>query len=257
MNTKNFFEKFFGVFINPQTYLNLIYLFLAFPLGLIYFILLVTGLSLGIPLIIIWVGLFILAGVFALSWILTAFERLMAISLLRVDIPPMTPPQQEGLSFLEKIKNYFSNPVTWKGMFFLAFKLPIGVITFTISVTLIALSVGLLAAPFVYPYAPINIGFWDIDTLAESVLVFLAGGIVAPVSLHILNGAADLCGHFAALMLGHTTPNKKDASSAESQNQISQNHSAESQLPPAPSKAESTESAVLEETGQPPVPQTD
>ena len=39
-------ERLYGVFLKPQTYLNMLYLFLAFPLGLAYFVFLVTGLSL-------------------------------------------------------------------------------------------------------------------------------------------------------------------------------------------------------------------
>jgi hypothetical protein len=39
----NILVKFFGVAARSQTYLNLLYLFLAFPLGLAYFIFLVTA----------------------------------------------------------------------------------------------------------------------------------------------------------------------------------------------------------------------
>src|SRR5438309_5628057 len=48
--------RFFGVVILPQTYLNLTYLLLAFPLGTAYFILLVTGFSLGLGLMVTLVG---------------------------------------------------------------------------------------------------------------------------------------------------------------------------------------------------------
>ena len=39
---------FVGVIANPQSYLNIVYLLLAFPLGTFYFVFLVTGLSLGL-----------------------------------------------------------------------------------------------------------------------------------------------------------------------------------------------------------------
>ena len=32
-----------GVFVRPQTYLNLVYLYLAFPLGIAYFVFIVVG----------------------------------------------------------------------------------------------------------------------------------------------------------------------------------------------------------------------
>jgi len=44
---------FFGVVADPQSYLNIFYLLLAFPLGIAYFVFLVTGISVGTGLIII------------------------------------------------------------------------------------------------------------------------------------------------------------------------------------------------------------
>ena len=37
---------FFGVIVDPQSYLNIVYLLVAFPLGTFYFVFLITGLSL-------------------------------------------------------------------------------------------------------------------------------------------------------------------------------------------------------------------
>lgn len=48
---------FFGVVAEPRSYLNIVYLLLAFPLGTFYFVFLVTGLSLGFGLIITLVGI--------------------------------------------------------------------------------------------------------------------------------------------------------------------------------------------------------
>ena len=36
---------FFGVIAEPQSYINILYLLLAFPLGIAYFVFLVTGIS--------------------------------------------------------------------------------------------------------------------------------------------------------------------------------------------------------------------
>jgi hypothetical protein len=55
--------RFFSVFTDPQTLLNLVYLVLAFPLGIAYFVILVTAISTSAGLLITIVGapLFILA----------------------------------------------------------------------------------------------------------------------------------------------------------------------------------------------------
>jgi len=48
---------FFKVIVSGQAYLNLFYLLVAFPLGVFYFVFLVSGLSAGVSLAIIWVGI--------------------------------------------------------------------------------------------------------------------------------------------------------------------------------------------------------
>ena len=55
--TTNSMKQFFGVAARGQTYLNIIYLLLSFPLGTAYFVFLVAGLLLGLNLLIIWVGI--------------------------------------------------------------------------------------------------------------------------------------------------------------------------------------------------------
>lgn len=200
----SFLKKFFGVVIRPQTYLNLAYLGLAFPLGLFYFIFFITGFSLGLPLTILWVGFFILAFVFAAAWLLTLFERQMAIWMLRVEIPPVAKPMPETSSVWERFKAYLGNPVTWKGLLYLILKFPLGTITFIIWTTCLALSFGLLASPFIYPYVVINLFDWQIQSLPAALIAFVAGLIVLPASLHLLNATAYLWGLYNRSMLGLT-----------------------------------------------------
>ncbi len=195
-------ERLYGVFAKPQTYLNLLYLLLAFPLGLAYFIFLVTGLSLGVGLLILWVGLLILAGVLALCWPLTLFERQMAISLLKVEIPLMTPLQEPAGGIFQQVKQHISNPVTWKGIAFLFLKFPIGLASFIVTITLGSLSVGLILAPLAYPWVHIDTGFGQINSMPAAAIACVAGLIIAPLSLHLFNLLAEWSGKLAVVMLG-------------------------------------------------------
>jgi hypothetical protein len=210
----NFFDRFFGVIVHKQTYLNALYLLLAFPLGLFYFIFLVTGLSLGISLVIIWVGLLLLAVVFAAWYGMLVFERRMAISLLHVDIPPMARESYAGKTTWQKVKAALANPVTWKGLLYLFAKFPLGILSFVVLVTFLSLSVSLLAAPFYYqwvqPQVSLDLGgrmlnnsIWLVDTLPEALLACFAGLAMAFLSLHIFNGLAWVSGRFARVMLGN------------------------------------------------------
>lgn len=198
-------KKYFGALVRPQTYLNLLYLLLSFPLGIFYFVFLVTGLSLGFPLIILWVGILILAAVFAASWGLCAFERGMAISMLHVTIPPMSRPAPATAGFWQRIREYLTNPVTWKGLLFLFCRFPLGIINFTLVVAILATILGLVAAPFIYSWATFDLGFMVVDSLSDALLVMILGLAVAPAGLHLLNFLARIQGEFARVMLGQAS----------------------------------------------------
>ena len=103
--------KFFGVFLDGQSYLNALYVLLAFPLGLFYIIFLVVGLSLGISLLILWVGILILLVVLGGWWAFAAFERQMAIWMLREDIPPMLRPGGQPQGIWAQLVGYLTNQI--------------------------------------------------------------------------------------------------------------------------------------------------
>jgi hypothetical protein len=145
-----FLTKYFGVVANEETYLNLMYLLLAFPLGVVYFTFLVTGLSLGLGTVIIWIGIPILLAVFAASWGLAAFERMLAMLLLREEIPPMSPVKHTSESAWEKVKAHLGNRVTWTGLLYLILKFPVATFFFVVAVTLLATTIGMLITPFLY-----------------------------------------------------------------------------------------------------------
>ena len=199
--------QFFGVIIRRQPYLNFLYLLLAFPLGVFYFIFLVVGLSLGISLIIIWVGLLILPIVFAVWWTLAAFERQLAIWLLNENIPPMARQGPLIPGWWEMILVYLRNPVTWKSLVYLFVKFILGIVSFVVVVTLGTLTISFVTMPAYYWMVKPQIWItwqkiWEIDSLPEALIMSLIGLGLLFLSLHIFNGLAWLSGKFARLMLG-------------------------------------------------------
>lgn len=209
----------FGVIVRGQSYLNILYLLLAFPLGILYFIFLVTGFSLGITLLIIWVGLLILPLVFAGSWVLAMFERQMAILLLNEKIPPMSHPLPADQGAWDHIKAHLTNLVTWKSLIYLFVKFPLGILSFTVVVFFVALAGALVTAPLTFSFFPLQMMFWGdvvwrIDTLGEALIAFVIGLVLALVSLHVMNALAWLSGKFARLMLGDKKLAKVEAQPA-------------------------------------------
>jgi hypothetical protein len=200
--------RFFGVPFRVRTYLNLLYLLLAFPLGLIYFCFFVIGVSLGLATVILLIGFLILAFVGLGWWAFAVFERYQAIWLLGMDVPPMDKPGARPEGFWNRVVDLLSNPVTWKSLIFLIIKFPLGVFTFIVLVTLAGVSLGLVAAPLVYWWLPYGVDLsgsnvWLIDTLWEALIAFIVGVIFGFFSLHVLNYLAYVSGLFAQIMLGN------------------------------------------------------
>lgn len=79
---------FFGVPFRGQTYWNLAYLLLAFPLGIAYFVVFTVGLALGVSLAILLVGFLVLGVTLLFALALAGFERLLTNWLLRTEIEP-------------------------------------------------------------------------------------------------------------------------------------------------------------------------
>jgi len=193
---------FFGVVAEPRSYLNIVYLLLAFPLGTFYFVFLVTGLSLGFGLIITLVGIPSLLLVLSGSQVLCRFERQVAITLLNEDIPlPVSCPASGGL--WSRVKSLLKDRVTWTGVLYLFLKFPLGIMTFTIAVTLIAVTVGLLAAPtYMWTSVPLVCGSWSFDLFPWSWILTIIGIPMVFISLHLLNATAVVFGRMTRVMLG-------------------------------------------------------
>jgi hypothetical protein len=199
--------RFFHAPLEARSYTNLVFLALAFPLGLAYFVFLITGFAVGLGLTLIWIGLPILALVFAGAWGMTALERQLAIHLLGAEVPPMTPPAPAAPAprgFWRTVADFLGNPVTWKGLGYLLIKFPLGIVTFVATVFLLAVSGAFLSAPFLYPLGLFQIDgvVWRVDGPGAAVLCGLLGVLFALVSLHLLNGLAWVWRNLAKAMLG-------------------------------------------------------
>lgn len=199
--------RFFSAPLRARSYTNLLYLALAFPLGLAYFVFLVTGLSVGLGLTIVWIGLPILAVVFLGSFGLSLFERQLAIRLLGADVPPMSLDTPPPAGFWARVKAFLSNPATWKGMGYLAIKFPLGLGTFVLFVTLTSVSLSFLLAPFYYSWLPgpiFDFGAysWSIDTFGDALLCSGLGLLLSLIALNVFNGVAFAWRELAAAMLG-------------------------------------------------------
>lgn len=196
---------FFSVLFRARTYLNLIYLFLAFPTGLAYFVALTVGFSLGLGLVVVLVGIPILAVTFLLTTIAVAFERNLANSLLDADIQSSVRMDYSGASLLSVVRNALRNSANWKGLIYLVAKFPFGILSFVVSVIGVAIVGALIVAPIGYLAGTESA--WTINdsvvinSFPAALLAFAAGILLAPVAFNITNALANAWRDFAFNML--------------------------------------------------------
>jgi hypothetical protein len=206
--TRSRIVRFLSAPLEGRSYANLLYLLISFPLGLAYFIFLAVGLSLGVGLTIVWIGLPILAVVIAGSWGMAALERWMAIHMLGVTVPPMTPAVpagSEGRSVWQTVTGTLSNPVTWKGMGYLLIKFPLGLVSFIVTFTLMVTSLALMSAPVAYLFGDFYMDLpfdWPLGDLASAWLLAGFGLLMLLASLNLINGFARIWKWMARTLLG-------------------------------------------------------
>ena len=201
---------FFRAIGKGQTYANMFYLLAAFPLGLIYFVFIITGISLGLGLFITWFGIPILLGIMYV-WIGFAhFERRMSSALLGVKIPYVYRKEVKGKSFWQKLKKRVGDSNTWKDLAYLMIKFPLGIFSFVVLVTFISVTLALIATPFAYYLYDIGVIPGSICSGSTWCLLYnypttIFAGIVGIfmifVSLAIFNGLAYVSGLLAREML--------------------------------------------------------
>src|SRR6187551_1436445 len=106
---------------------------LGLPLGIAYFTWFVTGLLTGLGLAITLIGIPLLTLVLASVRPLLGAERFLSNTLLGTDIAPVDiVPRDDGR--LDRLKAYWSDRSTWRGMAYLLARLPVGLLTFCIVV---------------------------------------------------------------------------------------------------------------------------
>jgi Putative sensor len=213
IETRKDFDPVLGVVMNPQTYLNLMYLLLAFPLGIFYFVFLVTGVSLGAGLAILWIGIPLLIGVLLLSRTFANLERRLTSRLLNIEIaPPTSSSVQKG--FWQQAKAVVLDAGTWAEVFYLFSKFVLGIISFVVVITLLATSLGLIATPFFWNQWGVEAwdvgipGIWTVDSFPKAVALSLIGAMIGVASLHLTNGLAWLYGEYSKAILESASENE-------------------------------------------------
>jgi hypothetical protein len=214
-------NRIFGVGFRRRTYANLAYLLARFPLGIAYFTVLITGLSLGVGLVPMVIGVPILAGVLALGGYIGVIEAELLGRLRGRDVPISLANPTE-LSVTEYLKAVVTTPGNYLLVAFGFASFAVGIPLFVAITVVFSLGFTLVATPFLY-WIPgveyeftglrgtIEVGSLSVDagsvvgasinTLPEALAASAVGVVVCLASLHAVNLTAWLLAELTERLL--------------------------------------------------------
>jgi hypothetical protein len=187
-------RRFFAVVASPRSYLNIAYLWLAFPLGLFYFIALTLGFSLGVGLLIVWVGILFGLATLLLAWAAVLIERRQIEVVLGEPLGPARLPRAaDGRETIGAwARSVLGSATLWKGMLFLLLKFPLGLAGWICSLVLLTTSIALALAPiavFFGGVVSLDGVVWDgVTSPLELAIACVVGAILFVLTLHLQNG---------------------------------------------------------------------
>jgi len=141
-------KRFFSVYGDPRAYTSLFYMLLALATGIVYFTIVVTGLSMSLGFAILIIGVpFFLAFIGITRVIALGEGRLLeAISGERMPRRPLHP--GPPASWWARIGEMLKDVRTWTTLLYMLLMLPLGIVYFTCTVTALAVGLAFTSLPF-------------------------------------------------------------------------------------------------------------
>jgi uncharacterized membrane protein len=207
--------RFFGVAADPRTYGALFYMLLSLATGIFYFTWAVTGLSLSVGLSVLIIGLPFIVLFFGSVRVLSLVEGRIVEAMLGMRMPrrPVYPTQ--GMSLMKRIGSMFTDVHTWTTLCYMWLMLPLGIVYFTLAVTLLSVSVAFIGAPlamlfqsdwlpglYVNHHVIVDWGFGaHAPGWGDAIAMCVIGIVLLFATLHLARGLGRLHGHVAKHML--------------------------------------------------------
>ena len=195
--------SFFGVFKDFRAYTSLLYLLLSLATGIFFFTWSITGVSLSLGLLVLIIGIPVLIAFLGSVRLLALAEGRLVEALLGVRMPRRQPPTDQEKGWKVQLKALFTDGRTWTSLAYLLLMLPLGIFFFSLMVTMLSTSLGLLATPVVhFVFHEVTFDGWAWGGNHQGLVAVIAGilGLFGvPLTLH----AALLLGRMQGLLARH------------------------------------------------------
>jgi uncharacterized membrane protein len=211
--------RFFGVFADPRAYASLFYMVLSLATGIFYFTWVVAGFSTSLGLSITIVGIPLLILFFGSVRVLSLVEGRIVEVMLGERMPRRPLYTARGRSIWQRIGDMFTDPRTWSTLLYFVLMLPLGIVYFTVVVTLLSVALTSIATPVLAWTGLADVGAsvdgWQIlnydgGILSTSIaawglpLLLLVGIVLLFATMHIARGIGRMHGLLAKHLLVKT-----------------------------------------------------
>ena len=182
-----------------------LFLLSSLPLGMLWFVVLVTLTLVGLALTIVWVGLPLLALALVVCVLGADTERRRLGLLLAAGFPsPYRPPT--GGPILARLRSLATDPALWRGLLYLLLLLPVGLLEFVV-VFVLAFSMALATFPLWLWTLPKGQGIlWSgvfvADTVPEALVVMLVGLVATTATAAFVLEVARVHAALGRVLLG-------------------------------------------------------
>ncbi|MFB6363624.1 sensor domain-containing protein [Paenibacillus elgii] len=194
------------------------YLLYLLPAGIIGFTLTIVGVVLSIGLMPLFIGFPLMIVTARFTKHMTALDARLAARLLQspstatdsVHTESLNPKQYGKRGLFDQLGAELSNPSTYVGLFFQIVKLPLGIISFALAVSIVAVNLAFLASPIVYSILLQSIGIdiferelfarlipMDLSSLQISLIYAGIGLLLLPVTNSLIRQSALFFGRIA------------------------------------------------------------
>jgi uncharacterized membrane protein len=198
-------HRFFGVLGDIHTYGALLYMLLSLVTGMVYFTWAATGLSLSAGLVVLIIGIPFMAAFLVSTRGIALIEGRIIEGVLGVRMPRRPVFLRRDLGWWGGFKALFGDRTTWTAILYMILQLPLGIIYFTVLISLIALSLALMAEPVLHyvfnvPFSETGHHAYYLPGWTMPFLV-IGGFLLLIVTLHVARGIGRLHGRYAKKLL--------------------------------------------------------
>lgn len=207
--------RFFGVAADIRTWGAVFYMLLGLGTGIAYFTLVVAGLSVSAGLSVLIIGIPVIVLFFGFVRAMALLEGRLVETMLGVRMPRRPPYPAQGTSLLKRIGAMFTDPRTWTTMLYMVLMLPLGIAYFTVTVTLLAVSLAGALSPLAFTVNDHRLANLFVDGhltfdwgmgphvpgWGELAMVCVGGIVLLFATLHLVRGLGYLHGQLAKHLL--------------------------------------------------------